>query len=182
MREFLDRFTGIGKLPGEYKIQLHPDVHPVIQAPRKCLIALHPKIKEHLEEMEALGVITLVDQPTDWVSSIMYIQKANGELCLCLDPCDLNRAICHDHHKMPTVEEVAHKFANSHYFTTLDTCHGYWSIVLDEESSLPNYLQQPLWEVPLPASSLWSGLFTRHLPEEDGPVPQRVTWMYQNCQ
>ena len=37
-----------------------------------------------------------------------------------------------------------------------------------------NYLQQPLWEVPFPASSLWSGLLTGHLPEEDGPVPQRV--------
>ena len=32
----------------------------------------------------------------------------------------------------------------------------------------PNYLQQPLWEVLLPVSSLWSGLFTRHLLEEDG--------------
>ena len=66
--------------------------------------------------MEALGVITHVDQPTDWVS-ITYIQKANSELHLCLDPRDLNRAIHHDHHKMPTVEEVAHKFSNSHYFT-----------------------------------------------------------------
>ena len=83
--------------------------------------------------MGALGVITHVDQPTDWVSSITYIQKANSELCLCLDPCDLNRTICRDHHKMPTVEEVAHEFANLHYFTKLHACHGYWSIVLDEE-------------------------------------------------
>ena len=45
-----------------------------------------------------------------------------------------------------------------------------------------NYLQQPLWEVPFPASSLWSGLFTGHLPEEGGPVPWRVPLMYQNCQ
>ena len=86
--------------------------------------------------MEALGVITHIDQPTNWVSLITYIQKANGELCLCLDLHDLNRAICHDHHKMPTVEEVTHKFVNSHYFTKLNAHHGYWSIVLDEESSL----------------------------------------------
>ena len=136
MRDFPDRFTRIGKFPGEYKIKLHPDAHPVIHAPRKCPIALCPKVKEHLAKMEALGVITHVDQPTDWVSSITYIQKANGEFCLCLDPHDLNRAICHDHHKMPTVEEVTHKFANLHYLTKLDACHGYWSIVLDEESSL----------------------------------------------
>ena len=143
MREFPDRFTGIGKFPGEYKIQLHPDVHPVIHIPRKCLITLHSKVKEHLAKMEALGVITHVDHPTDWVSSITYIQKANGELHVCLDPCDLNRAIHHNHHKTPTVEEVAHKFANLHYFTKLDAHHGYWSIVLDEQSSLLTTFNSP---------------------------------------
>ena len=136
MREFPDRFTGIGKFPGEYKIRLRPDTNLVIHAPRKCSIALCAKVKEHLAKMEALGVITNIDQPTDWVSSITYVQKANGKLCLCLDLCNLNKAICHDHHKTPTVEEVAHEFANSHYFPKLDACHGYWSIVLDEESSL----------------------------------------------
>ena len=64
MRELSDRFTRIGKFPGEYKIQLHPDTHPVIHAPRKCPIALRPKVKEHLAKMEALGVITHIDQST----------------------------------------------------------------------------------------------------------------------
>ena len=93
--------------------------------------------------MEALGVIIHVDQPTDWVSSITYIQKANSELHSCLDPCDLNRTIHCNHHKMPTVEEVAHKFANLYYFTKLDAHHGYWSIVLDEESSLFTTFHSP---------------------------------------
>ena len=44
---------------------------------------------------------------------------------------------------MPTVEEVTHEFANSHYFTKLDACHGYWSIVLDEESSLLTTFNSP---------------------------------------
>ena len=35
MREFPDRFTGIGKFPGEYKICLCPDAHPVIHTPTK---------------------------------------------------------------------------------------------------------------------------------------------------
>ena len=66
----------------------------MIHAPRKCPIALCPKVKEHLNKMECLGVITCVDKPMDWVSSITYLHKANGKLCLCLDPCDLNAAIC----------------------------------------------------------------------------------------
>ena len=133
MTEFPNRFTGIGKFPGEYKIWLCPDAYPVIHAPRKCPIILCPKVKNHLAKMEALGVITHVDQPTDWALSITYVQEANGELHLCLDLHDLKRAIHCNYHKTPTVEEVANKFAD---FTKLDACHGYWSIVLDEESSL----------------------------------------------
>ena len=93
--------------------------------------------------MDAMGVSTHVDQPTDWVSSITNVQKANSELCLCLDPCDFNRAIHCDHHKMPTVEEVAHEFENLCYFTKLYAHHGYWSIVLDEESSLLTTFNSP---------------------------------------
>ena len=84
IKEFPDQFLGIGRFPGKYKIQLQHDVHPVIHAPCKCPITLHPKVKEHLNKMECLGVITHVDEPTDWVSSITYVQKANGKLCLCL--------------------------------------------------------------------------------------------------
>ena len=86
--------------------------------------------------MECLGVITCVDEPTDWVSSITYVQKANGKLHLCFDPCSLNKAIYHDHHKTPTVEEVAHELAHSCFFTKLDACHGYWSVILNQDSSL----------------------------------------------
>ena len=134
---------GLGRFPGKYKIWLWHDVHPMIHAPRKCPITLCPKVKEHLNKMECLGVITHVGEPMDWVSSITYVQKANGELHLCLDPCDLNKAICWDRHKIPTVEEVTHEFAHSHYFTKLDAHHGYWSVILDQESSLLTTFSSP---------------------------------------
>ena len=64
INEFPDWFKGIGRFPRKYKIQLHHDAHPVIHAPRKCPITLHLKVKEHLNKMECLGVITHVDEPT----------------------------------------------------------------------------------------------------------------------
>ena len=115
----------------------------MIHAPRKCPITLCPKVKEYLDKMECLGMITYVNEPTDWVSSITYIQEANGKLCLCLDPHDLNKAICHDHHKMPTMEEVACEFAHSRFFTKLDAHHGYWSIILGQDSSLLTTFNSP---------------------------------------
>ena len=115
----------------------------MINAPRKCPIALCLKVKEHFDKMECMGVITCVGQPMDWVSSITYIQKANGKLHLCLDPHELNEAICHDHCKTLTVEEVTHKFAHSCYFTKLDAHHGYWLLVLDQDSSLLTTFNSP---------------------------------------
>ena len=149
----------------------------MIHASKKCPIALCPKVKEHLNKMECLGVITCIDEPMDWVYSITYVQKANGELCLCFDAHDLSEAICCNHHKMPTVEEVTHEFAHSCYFTKLDAHHGYWSIVLNQESSLLMTFNR---KIPFPVTSRWPCRFPRHLPEEDGPDPRRVLRMHQN--
>ena len=133
----------------------------MIHGPRKCPIALCPKVKEHLYKMEHLGMITCVDVPMDWVSSITYVQKANGKLHLCLDPCGLIEAICHNQHKMPTVEEVCHEFAHYHFFTKLDACHGHWSIILNQDSSLLTTFNSPFrrycflqlpWSVPKTSS------------------------------
>ena len=41
------------------------------------------------------------------------------------------------------MEEVAHEFAHSYFFTKLDACHGYWSIVLNQDSSLLTTFNSP---------------------------------------
>ena len=41
--------------------------------------------------------------------------------------------------------------------------------------------QQSFWKIPFPVTSLWPGLFPRHLPEEDGSDPWRMPRMNQNC-
>ena len=135
IRKFPDRFQGIGQFPGEYTIRLHDNAQPVIHAPRKCPISIHPKVKAEVDNMVNLGVITSVDEPNNWVSSVAYAWKASGKVHICVDPCDLNDAICRDHHCTPTVDKVAHEFAHSKYFTKLDARHGYWAIILDSKSS-----------------------------------------------
>ena len=142
IKQFPDQFTGIGRFPGEYTICFCHDVYPIIHDPRKCPIALCPG-QGAPQQNGMHRSHPPMDQPTDWVSSITYIMKANGKICLYLDPHDLNKAIHHDHHKTPTVEEVAHEFTHSCYFTKLDACHGYWSIILDQESSLITTFNSP---------------------------------------
>ncbi|XP_022099493.1 uncharacterized protein LOC110984016 [Acanthaster planci] len=138
-----DRFTGIGRFPGEYHIELKDNACPVVQPPRKYPIQIKEELKAELDRMESLDVIAKVTEPTDWVSSLAFSRKDNGSLRVCLDPQALNKASKRTYHKTPTLEEITHQFNGAKIFSKLDARHGYWSIVLDEESSLLTTFNSP---------------------------------------
>lgn len=48
---------------------------PVVQPCRKVPFALRGKLKDELARMEKLGVIKKIDEPTEWVSSLVAVQK-----------------------------------------------------------------------------------------------------------
>ena len=64
---FPDVFRGLGKLKDDYAINLREDTTPyALTTPRRIPIPLLPKVKEELGRMEKLGVITKIDERTDW--------------------------------------------------------------------------------------------------------------------
>ena len=138
-----DRFEGIGNFSGEFHITVDNSVTPVIHAPRRCSIHLKDEVKDELDNMERLGVISKVTEPTDWVSSLVYSRKSNNKLRICLDPKDLNTAIKRPHYKTPTLDELTHKLAGATVFSKLDARHGYWSVSLDEPSSFLTTFNSP---------------------------------------
>ena len=75
-----DRFEGIGRFPGTYHITLRENARPVVHPPRKCPIAMRPLVRAKLDEWEKEDIITPVEEPTDWVSSLAYSMKPNGKL------------------------------------------------------------------------------------------------------
>lgn len=141
---FPDRFRGIGRFPGTFHLTLREDAEPVVHPPRRLPIHLKDELEQELRRMEDIGVISKVTEPTDWVSSLAVSRKSNGKLRICLDPKDLNRATKRTHHKTPTLEEITHKMSGAKVFTKLDARHGYWSVVLDEESSFMTTFNSPL--------------------------------------
>ena len=87
-------FTGIGLFPGEHRIKVDPEVESVIHAARKISIALQKRLEKELQDMQKKGVIASVEEPTEWVSSLVVVEKReSGKLRICLDPRDLNWAI-----------------------------------------------------------------------------------------
>ncbi|GBL54047.1 hypothetical protein AVEN_188016-1 [Araneus ventricosus] len=86
----VELFEGVGKFKGTCKINIKNDATPVVRPPRRVPLTVKPKLELKLKELEAQGIIAKVDQPKEWVSNIVIIEKANGTIRICLDPQDLN--------------------------------------------------------------------------------------------
>ena len=135
MDEFADLFTGVGCLSGEHHIVIDPSVKPVIHAARRVPLALQPKLRQTLDELVKSGIIVKRDEPTDWVNSLLIVEKKDSSLRLCLDPLDLNKAIKREHQMIPTVEDIVSKLHGKRLFSKVDLKDGFWNIKLDDESS-----------------------------------------------
>ena len=60
-------FEGLGKLDGEYNIDLKEDAKPyAVTTPRRVALPQMDQVKEELAKMERQGVISKIDKPTDW--------------------------------------------------------------------------------------------------------------------
>ena len=56
--------------------------------------------------MKEFEVIQKVDEETNWVSSMVTIVEINGNLRICIDLCDLNKAIKREHFPMRKIHEI----------------------------------------------------------------------------
>jgi len=144
VKEFPSVFKGLGCLKQNYHIAIDKSVKPVINPPRKVPTALREPLKLTLEEMERKNVIRKVDKPTEWVSSLVVVEKPKSrKLRICLDPRNLNQAIKREHYQLPTIEDITTRMAGAKVFSKLDANHGYWQIPLDEESQLLTTFNTP---------------------------------------
>lgn len=98
LNEYGELFSGLGELEGEVTLHLKPGATPVVHPTRRVPHAIKDRLKEELARMETMGIIERVSQPTDWVNSLVVVEKPIGKLRICLDPKDLNSAIKRPHY------------------------------------------------------------------------------------
>ncbi|KAG5878869.1 hypothetical protein JTB14_005019 [Gonioctena quinquepunctata] len=57
----------------------------VIHAPRKVFLPCYKKLKERFGKLQNNGMVKKVEEPTEWVNSIVLVRKRNGYVRSCLD-------------------------------------------------------------------------------------------------
>ena len=134
--EYGDLSKGNSVIPWEVKLRLKDNAVRVVNPPRRIPKALKSRLKCELDNIENDQIIVKVDEPTDWVNSLVVVEKPQtGKLRICLYPKGLNEAIRRPHYPMYTLEDVTSKLTNATCFSLLDIMHAYWSVKLNESSS-----------------------------------------------
>ena len=135
LKKYAECFNGIGKL-SDYELKLHIDdsVEPVAQRMYRIPFSLQERVTKKLDELESLDIIEKVNTPTSWVSPVLVVPKPNGDIRLCVDMRQANKAIVREQHPIPTVDEILYKMNGSEVFSKLDLRLGYHQIVLEEKS------------------------------------------------
>ena len=82
-----------------------------------------------------MEIVAKVDDPTDWISSMVVITKRSGKVRLCIDPNPLNNTLKRNHYRLPSVEDVLPLLSDAKFFTVLDARNGFWHVQLDTDNS-----------------------------------------------
>ena len=72
-------------LGGDYTIRLKEDAHPfTLYTPRRVPFSLRNQVQDELSQMEALGVIWKVKDPTSWCAGMVVVPKKTGAVRICV--------------------------------------------------------------------------------------------------
>ena len=134
-------FDGLGKIPGQYEIQLRSDAQPfAITTPRRVSIALLEIVRSELQQMEDLGVIRKVEKPTDWCAGMVVVAKRKElpeekqKVRICVDLTKLNESVHREKHDLPSGNQTLGRLAGAKVFTKLDANSGFWQKPLSPSS------------------------------------------------
>lgn len=125
-------------MKGEYKIELKANAKQFsISTPRRIPLPLMPKVKKDLTRMEETGVVSRVEQPTDWCAGMVMVPKpCKEEVRICVDLTKLNESVKRERHMLPSVEHTLGQLEGAKIFSKIDANSRFWQIPLAKESAL----------------------------------------------
>ena len=125
-RTFPRLFTGLCNLGDPYWIQLHPNSKPfALYTPQQVPLPLRTKVKEELNRMELLKVISKVNETTSWCAGLVVVPKKTGQVRISVDLKPLNKSVMRELHALPMVDETLGQLTGAAAFSKLDANSGF---------------------------------------------------------
>ena len=96
---------------------------------------LEPLIQSEVKKLLDARIIFKV-RHSEWVSNMVPVRKKSGEIRLCVDFRNLNRASNKDNYLVPPMEQLLQMVSGSELFSLLDGFLGYNQVLVAEEDRL----------------------------------------------
>ena len=100
---------------------------------------MHPKLETLIQnEVKKLldGKIIFRVRHSKWVANLVLVRKKPGEIRLCVDFRNLNRASDKDNYPVPPMEQILQMVSASELFSLLDGFSSYNQVLVAEQDTL----------------------------------------------
>lgn len=135
LKEYSNIFDGLGKVNDfEHKITIDPAVTPKSQHLRRIPASQIEAVNNELDRMVEQDIIEEVTEPSPWVSNLVIVPKKSGDLRVCCDLREVNKAVIRERYVLPKVDDTLHALRGSKYFAKIDAKSGFFQLTLAEES------------------------------------------------
>jgi hypothetical protein len=127
IREFSDVFPDdLPRMPPERAIELQPGTAPIAKAPYKMSPVEMKELKIQLQGLLNMRYIRPGTSP--WGCSMLFVEKKDKELCLCVDYRPLNAVTIKNKYPLPRIDILFDQLAGAQVFSNIDLCFGYHQI------------------------------------------------------
>ena len=99
-------------------------------------------MEKEIKKMYEAGIIVPV-RFSDWVSNLVAVRKKTGEVILCIDFRNLNRASLKDNYPLPKMEHILQRVVGSKRISLLEGFSGYNQVLVLPEDQLKTYFTTP---------------------------------------
>ena len=107
-----------------HRLAIKQGVHPIKQAQRRFRLDLLPQIEAKVHKLEQAGFIREVQFPK-WIANIVPVKKKNGQIRVCVDFRDLNKACPKDDFPFPNTELMVDATIGHKALSFMDGSSGY---------------------------------------------------------
>ena len=108
----------------QHVIPIKVGIKPYQQPLRKMHPKMEPLIQSEVKKLLDAKIIFKV-RHLEWVSNLVPIWKKSGEIRLCVDFRNLNRASDKDNYLVPPMEQILQMVSGSELFSLLDGFSSY---------------------------------------------------------
>ena len=95
---------------------------------------MRKQVEEQIKQLEEMDVVEKVEGPTPWVSPLVVVPKPSGNVRLCVDMRQANKAVQRERFPIPNVEDTLYQMNGATVFSKLDLTQSFHQIELEESS------------------------------------------------